>query len=227
VTAGAGVAALVPAAGRGERLGAGPKALVEVAGRPLLSWALAALEGEVEAVVVAVPPEHVQAARAAHPTVTVITGGATRQATVAALLDATTLPWVLVHDAARPFLDGATVRACLAAARRHRAASVVTRVADTLIDAETGAAVDRERLRAVQTPQAFERALLARAHAEAAAEGVQATDDAALVRHLGVRVALVPGGAHLFKVTTAGDLALAEAFARALPATWPSAAAAH
>jgi 2-C-methyl-D-erythritol 4-phosphate cytidylyltransferase len=108
------------------------------------------------------------------------------------------------------------VRACVAAAREHGAASTVTRVADTLLDVDSGAAVDRERLRAVQTPQAFLRSWLLEAHEMAEARGTSATDDAGLVRALGRPVQLVPGGAHLFKVTTPADLVLARAYAAAI-----------
>jgi 2-C-methyl-D-erythritol 4-phosphate cytidylyltransferase len=213
-----GAAALIAAAGSGERLGRGPKAFVDVGGRTLLAWAIAAVVGEVDEVLVAVPPERVEEVRRRHPGVGVIAGGATRQQTVAALARATARPIVLVHDAARPFLDVATVRSCLHAAREHGAASVAARVADTLVDAFTGAAIDRDRVRAVQTPQAFVRALLLEAHDLAESRRVTATDDAALVRALGRPVHLVAGGAHLFKITTLSDLALARAYASVVDA---------
>jgi 2-C-methyl-D-erythritol 4-phosphate cytidylyltransferase len=211
-----GVSALIAAAGRGERLGQGPKAFLDVGGRSLLAWVIDALTPEVDEVLVGVPREHVERVRTLHPHARVIVGGATRQATVAALARATAQPVVLVHDAARPFLDAATVHACVAAAREHGAASTVTRVADTLLDVDSGAPVDRERLRAVQTPQAFLRSWLLEAHEMAEARGTSATDDAGLVRALGRPVQLVPGGAHLFKVTTPADLVLARAYAAAI-----------
>lgn len=213
------VAALIPAAGHGTRLGRGPKAFVAVAGRPLLAWAVAAVAPWVDEVVVAVPEDAQDAATAVVTTAAggtaarVVVGGSTRQATVSRLAGATEAPIVLVHDAARPFLDRATVMAALAATRAHGACTVATDVVDTLVRAADGAPIDRDGLRAVQTPQGFRRELLLRAHAVAMARGVSATDDAALVRALGVAVAWVPGGAHLFKVTGPGDLALAEAWA--------------
>lgn len=214
-----GVAALIPAAGSGERLGRGPKAFVDVGGRPLLGWAVAALAPWVDAVWVAAPAAAIDAARrvaeaaAGATPVAVLAGGATRQETVARLARAADAEWVLVHDAARPFLDADTVRACVAAVRAHGACSVATPVVDTLVRADDGTPVDRTALRAVQTPQGFRRELLLRAHAAAAARGEAATDDAGLVRVLGVPVAWVAGGPHLFKVTGPGDLALAEAWA--------------
>jgi 2-C-methyl-D-erythritol 4-phosphate cytidylyltransferase len=69
----------------------------------------------------------------------------------------------------------------------------------------------------VQTPQAFERQLLLRAHAEGERSGFGATDDAGLVWRLGHPIEWVLGGSHLFKVTTAADLALAEAVAATRP----------
>ncbi len=215
-------AALVPAAGRGDRLGLGPKAFVEVGGRSLLAWSVAALAPWVDEVIVAVPADAVDRAQRAltgstvTSSVRVIEGGADRQATVRTLLAATSADLVLVHDAARPFLPAATVRAVLAATRAHGACSVAVDVADTLVEAIDGTPVDRARLKAVQTPQGFRRVLLERAHAQADAEGFVATDDAGLVRRLGVAVAWVPGDSHLFKVTTAADLALARAWAASM-----------
>ena len=211
------VAALVPAAGSGERLGRGPKAFVELGGRPLVAWAVAALLPCVDEVVVAVPAVDLDRARALIATLAgaararVVSGGATRQATVAALLVGVEADVVVVHDAARPFLDAATIQAAVRSAREHGACSVGQPVADSLVRFDDGEPVDRAALRAVQTPQAFRRALLARAHAAADRDGVAATDDAGLVRRLGIPVAWVSGGAHLFKVTTAADLDLAEA----------------
>jgi 2-C-methyl-D-erythritol 4-phosphate cytidylyltransferase len=211
------VAALIPAAGSGERLGRGPKAFIALGGRPLLAWAVASLLPWVDEVVVAVPAADVERARAVVESLEgprrarVTTGGATRQATVAALLASVATDLVVVHDAARPFLDPATVLAVIAAAREHGACSVGQAVADSLVRRDDGAPVDRATLRAVQTPQAFRRELLAHAHAAAALDGVVATDDAGLVRRLGIPVAWVEGGAHLFKVTTPADLDLAEA----------------
>lgn len=213
------LAALVPAAGLGVRLGRGPKAFLRVGGRSLLAWSVAALEPWVDEVVVAVPGDSLDEARRmladdrSTAAARVIVGGVDRQATVRRLLDATTADIVVVHDAARPFLDAATIRSVLTAVAVHGACSVGVDVADTLVRAADGAPVDRSGLKAVQTPQAFRRDLLARAHARAEALGETATDEAGLVRRTGVAVAWVAGGAHLHKVTTAADLTWAEAWA--------------
>ena len=215
------VAALVPAAGAGARLGLGPKAFVRVGGRPLLAWAVAALAPCVDELIVAVPADAqdeafaiARGAAGATP-LRLIAGGASRQATVERLARATEATFVIVHDAARPFVDEVTVRACVASARAHDACSVGRPVADTLVRTGDGAPIDRSLLTAVQTPQGFRRSLLLRAHAAAAEGTAAATDDAGLVRRLGVDVAWVEGGAHLFKVTGPDDLALAEAWAAA------------
>ncbi len=210
------VAGLVAAAGLGTRLAAGPKAFVRVGDRSLLQWAVAGLEPVVDEVVVAVGVDDVARARAQVPAARVVAGGPTRQATVALLLSETHAAHVLVHDAARPFLPPAVARRVLAAAREAGAATAALPVADTIVDAETGETLTRERLRAVQTPQGFERALLVSAHERAAEEGVAATDDAALVRRLGRAVRLVEGSPLLHKITTPEDLRLASA----LEALW-------
>lgn len=204
-------AALLPAAGRGERLGRGPKALLPLGETTLLHLALRPFERLGLPVLVAAPPEALACVREAlPPEVTVIAGGESRQETVAALLAASEAEVVLVHDAARPFLPEAALLGVLALAWATGAASAALPVADTLIDAESGATVPRERLRAVQTPQGFRRALLMEAHARAREAGVSATDDAALVRRLGHPVALSPGSAWLFKVTTPDDYRIAQ-----------------
>lgn len=208
------VAALIAAAGTGDRLGLGPKALVTVGGRTLLDLALEALVPLVDEIVVAVP-----AGAVGHwptrPGVTLVAGGETRQASVLAMLAATTAEHVLVHDVARPFLPGEVVARVLAAARRHGAATAAVGIADTVVTGD-GAEVDRSELRAVQTPQGFARELLSAAHESARAAGHTATDDAGLVRRLGRHVELVEGSPLLFKVTRPEDLQLAEALAARL-----------
>lgn len=211
------VAAIVPAAGRGERLGAGrPKAFVLLRGRTLLEHAVDALHnGGVDYVVIAAPPGEEDVVRRIVPAATVVTGGDVRQDSVRRALVA--LPpdadVVLVHDAARALVPAAVVRRVIDAVRAGADAVIpVLPVADTIkeVDARDAVArtVDRTSLRAVQTPQGFRRDVLVRAHAEAAAA---LTDDAALVEQLGVQVETVVGSPEAFKVTTPFDLAVAEA----------------
>lgn len=229
------VIALVPAAGSGVRLGLGvPKALVRVGGRSLLEHAVANLRAAgVDQVVVAVPPaDAVAVAALLGSSVSVVPGGADRSASVAAALAAAHPPGaepdvVLVHDAARAFAPPALIRSVIRAVHQGAAAVVpVLPVVDTIrsvgADGALSGAVDRDRLRIVQTPQGFRRDVLAAAHAAAAAAagGVNAgaaldppspaTDDAGLVERTGVPVTPIPGDPAAFKVTGPEDLDRAE-----------------
>ena len=216
-------AAIVPAAGRGERLGPGaPKALRTLAGQPILLHAvrnLATARG-LDLIVVAVPEDSVEESRALlvgiDLPVTIVTGGETRQDSVARALLA--LPpevdVVLVHDAARPLVPADVVDRVAAAVRAGAEAVIPTLgVVDTIkeVDADgiVRATLDRSRLQAVQTPQGFVRDVLQRAHA--ASDGGDATDDAGMVERMGVEVSTVAGDEEAFKITRPLDLVLAEA----------------
>ncbi len=203
---------LLPAAGSGERLGRGPKAWLEVGGRTLLDWALAAFAWADERLV-ALPAGY----SLDHPGVRFLPGGRTRQESVYTLLLEARGEVVLVHDVARPFLAPAVAQRVLQAARRHGAAAPVVLVPDTLIqdvDGFYGPPAPREAYRLVQTPQGFWRELLLEAHRKARQEGLEATDDAQLVLALGHPVALVEGDRRAFKITYPEDLLLAEGLAR-------------
>ena len=213
------VAALVPAAGLGVRLGPGaPKALRELAGEPLLVHAVRGLRaaGCVDHVVVAAPADavaDVQELLSAYDVV-VVAGGATRQQSVAAALAAVPeqADVVLVHDAARCLTPPDVVARVVEAVRAGAEAVVpVLPVVDTVKRVEGDVVVetvDRTALRAVQTPQGFARAVLERAHA--AAQEAH-TDDAGLVERAGGTVVVVAGSEEAFKVTGPQDLLLAEA----------------
>ncbi|MFI4984371.1 MAG: 2-C-methyl-D-erythritol 4-phosphate cytidylyltransferase [Solirubrobacterales bacterium] len=208
--------ALIVAAGSGDRLGAArPKALVELAGRPLVQWsidALAQVEG-VERIVVALP-----AGTPAPAGVTAVDGGAVRSDSVRRALAASgDGDPVLVHDAARPLLTAGLARAVLAALASDAdaaAAIAATPVTDTVkrVDAgtrEVSETLDRRELWAVQTPQVFRRAALQRALDVPAELLAQATDDAWLVERDGGKVIVVPSSEENLKVTTPLDLQLA------------------
>lgn len=210
--------AIVPAAGCGERLGAGvPKAFVSLAGRSMLERAVDGLldSGDVGRVVVAIPADRVdQAAKLLGGRATVVAGGPQRSDSVRLALAAVGEPeFVLVHDAARPLTPVPLIQRVVAALRAGmRAVVPVVPVADTIKALDANGVVlgtpERAGLRAVQTPQGFETALLLRAYRQA---GKAATDDAALVEHLGVPVHTVAGDALAFKITTPLDLQLAAA----------------
>ena len=209
---------IVAAAGSGLRLGADrPKALVELAGRPLVAWAVDALRGGgVAEVVVAVPAADREAFAAALPGIRLVDGGASRTASVRAALAAVGEGFdaVLVHDAARPLTPPDVVARVLAAlAAGARAVVPVLPVADTTVVVDdagmVSGALPREPLRRVQTPQGFSRATLDAAYAKLPAHA-ELTDDAAVVHTAGVKVATVPGDERAAKVTVPYDLALAE-----------------
>jgi 2-C-methyl-D-erythritol 4-phosphate cytidylyltransferase len=213
-------AGIVAAAGSGLRLGADiPKALVPLAGRPLVRWAVdALLAGGVAEVVVTVPPGQRNAFAAALPeSVVLVDGGATRTASVRAGLAAVTdgADAVLVHDAARPLTPPEVVARVLEALAAGAPAVVpVLPVVDTTVavdqDGRITGALPREQIRRVQTPQGFSRAALVQAYRRLPASA-ELTDDAAVVHSAGVRVATVPGDERAAKITVAHDLALAAA----------------
>ncbi len=146
-------------------------------------------------------------------------GGATRQASVRAGLEALRAvgpDFVLIHDAARPFLTGALITRAIDAAAEHRAAVPAVAVADTVKKVDERETVietlDRSRLRLVQTPQAFAFDLIIEAHARAATAGRDDfTDDAALAEWAGHRVTVFPGETTNVKLTTNDDFIRAEA----------------
>lgn len=204
--------ALIVAAGTGSRSGSPlPKQFSPIAGRAMLAWSHDALAAHpaIDRVLVAIAPGQEPLLRAALPHAEWVTGGAERRDSVAAGLaalgDATR---VLIHDAARPFVPTAVVDRLLSALDDHDGAIPVLPVADTLV-ATDGANVPRDRLRRVQTPQAFRRDTLVAAHA--AWDGRIATDDAQMVRALGKAIAMVEGDAMLDKITYPADFAAAEA----------------
>ncbi|WP_328676287.1 2-C-methyl-D-erythritol 4-phosphate cytidylyltransferase [Streptomyces sp. NBC_00322] len=224
-------AAVIPAAGRGVRLGPGaPKALRTLNGTPMLIHAVRAMAASraVSLVVVVAPPDgaaEVKSLLADHalPDRTdflVVPGGDTRQESVKLGLDALPpgIDAVLVHDAARPLVPVDTVDAVIEAVRDGAVAVVpALPLADTVKEVEPRpdgspepvlATPERARLRAVQTPQGFDRETLVRAH-ETVTDNV--TDDASMVEQLGEPVVVVPGHEEAFKVTRPLDLVLAEA----------------
>ncbi|MFG2111108.1 2-C-methyl-D-erythritol 4-phosphate cytidylyltransferase [Streptomyces sp. NPDC048718] len=228
-------AVVIPAAGRGVRLGPGaPKALRALNGTPILIHAVRAMAASraVSLVVVVAPADgaaEVENLLGAHtlPDRTdyvVVPGGDTRQESVhlglKALPDDVTT--VLVHDAARPLVPAEVVDTVVEAVRGGAVAVVpALPLADTVKEVEPAerpgdpeqvvATPVRARLRAVQTPQGFDRDTLVNAHATIALAGEGATDDAGMVEKLGAPVVVVPGHEEAFKVTRPLDLVLAEA----------------
>jgi 2-C-methyl-D-erythritol 4-phosphate cytidylyltransferase len=217
--------ALVVAAGRGERLGSGrPKALVDLAGRPMLEWSVRALQAvrEVERIVVALPAGELDAAPEG---CLAVSGGPMRSLSVRRALHAAG-PGdpVIVHDAARPLAAPELFRRALRELEQTAADAVVAAipVPDTIKEVgEDGRTVlrtpARRRLWAVQTPQAFRRAALEQALSVPESELQAATDDAWLVERDGGTVRVLPAEQDNLKVTTPLDLRVAELLLRERP----------
>ncbi|MGK9167167.1 bifunctional 2-C-methyl-D-erythritol 4-phosphate cytidylyltransferase/2-C-methyl-D-erythritol 2,4-cyclodiphosphate synthase [Inquilinus limosus] len=213
-------AAVIVAAGTGERFGGSlPKQYRPLAGSTVLRRSVEAFRssGRFDDIVVVIRDEHrdlYQVATAGLDLPGPVTGGATRQDSVRAALEwlAPRAPdLVLVHDAARPLVDRATIERVLDALASAEAAIAAVPVVDTIKRAEGGVAagtVDRSGLWQAQTPQGFRFAPLLAAHRAAAGEAL--TDDAAVAERQGTAVRLVEGHVDNFKITTEADLTRAE-----------------
>ncbi|HYH61576.1 MAG TPA: 2-C-methyl-D-erythritol 4-phosphate cytidylyltransferase [Solirubrobacterales bacterium] len=215
--------AVIAAAGSGDRLGAGgPKALVEVAGRPLLEWSLAALRvaGTIGGVVIAAPSGYEEEVRALDGDATIIVGGSSRSESVANALTGVESELVVVHDAARPLASPGLFDAVvseLASDDECDAIVAAAPVVDTLKRALAGRVIEtvpRSELWAIQTPQAFRSEVLREALDADAETLAAATDDASLIEGAGGVVRVFPWEEPNFKVTTRMDLAIAEALLR-------------
>lgn len=211
--------AIIVAAGAGSRAG-GPKQWCDLAGRPVIRWSAEALlvAGASELVIVTPPGGEALAADALRGLTgwRAVEGGATRADSVRAGLKVLTAPAdarVLIHDAARPFLDAGTIRRVLEALDQHHAALPVLPVTDSLRRGANGlmeSSVDRDNLWRAQTPQGFRLGAILDAYA-AWPEGPPPTDDVEVARAAGRTVALVAGDARLMKLTHPEDFAMAEA----------------
>jgi 2-C-methyl-D-erythritol 4-phosphate cytidylyltransferase len=225
------VAAIVVAGGSGERFGRqGGKQLARVAGLPVLAWTLRALdESEEVGLIILVCPgdrfeeyraEAVDPARLRVP-VALAAAGATRQASVrsglAALPDDADI--VIVHDGARPLVQPETIaRIVNALGDDDVVGAVVGHPSYDTLKLVEGRTIletpERSRFWAVQTPQAFQKRVLAEAHRAASEQGFIGTDDASLVERLGGRVVVVEGPRDNIKVTVSEDLSYVEAALR-------------
>jgi 2-C-methyl-D-erythritol 4-phosphate cytidylyltransferase len=220
--------AVVPAAGSGQRLAAGvPKAFFHLDGRTLVERAVSCLleSGVIDRVVVAVPADRTgQAKLILGREATVVAGGANRGESVsralAAVADAQQPSFVLVHDAARPLTPpGLVVRVVEALRAGHSAVVPALPLSDTVKAVDANGMVlgtpERAGLRAVQTPQGFATELLLRAYQRAGEiTGVDFTDDASMVEHIGGQVQVVDGDPLAFKITTQWDMLLAKALVK-------------
>lgn len=220
---------IIPAAGAGTRLGCdGPKALVPIAGQPMLARTLGRFRdaGLLDRAIIVAPGAHLPAMEACAAEFfpgyrpQFVVGGAERQDSVGNGLDALDpdTEIVAIHDAARPFVPVEAILDSIRAAEACGGATVAIRCIDTILEGDEDAFLqstpDRSRMWACQTPQTFQVAALRAAYARAKAEGFLGTDDATVVRRAGTRVKLVAGSAYNFKVTTPADLTIAELLVR-------------
>jgi 2-C-methyl-D-erythritol 4-phosphate cytidylyltransferase/2-C-methyl-D-erythritol 2,4-cyclodiphosphate synthase len=217
------IAAILVAAGTGTRFGGpSPKQFARLRGQPVIRWAAEALVPHIAALQPVGDTETIAAALAGLPHRQTVPGGATRAHSVLAGLEALAdfaPDIVLVHDAARPHNPAGTIPALLAALQSHQGAIPAVPVADTLKRGESGAiaaTVSRANLFRAQTPQAFHYQTLLRLHR--AGPHPDATDDAWLLEHAGLPVALVPGAEDNIKLTYPEDFARVE---RTLPTLLP------
>lgn len=220
---------MVVAAGRGLRMGGVDKCALEIAGRSVLAWSVAAIAAATESVVVVVAADRLAewgacAAVERWPVAALVPGGETRGDSVRAGFDALrgllhTMDTVAIHDGARPLVSPAHIRACLAAAAASGAAILAAPVTDTIKRVAATRVVetlDRTTLWAAQTPQCFRAPLLADAFDWMRATGAGPfTDEAGMVEAYGLPVTVVPGDPTNIKVTTPGDLHVAAALLRA------------
>ncbi|MGE4010742.1 MAG: 2-C-methyl-D-erythritol 4-phosphate cytidylyltransferase, partial [Alphaproteobacteria bacterium] len=216
-----GSIAIIVAAGRGQRFGGDvPKQYRMLGGKPVLRHVVDAFQGHpaISAVRVVIHPDDNPLYDAAVPKGVIlapVAGGASRQESVLNGLEsvADLAPdKVLIHDAARPFIDAQTIARALEALDRHPAALVGVPVVDTIKRAGQNDTVDatvaRDGLWRAQTPQGFRYKEILEAHR--AARGLALTDDAAVAERAGLSIALVQGDEANFKITTEADLARAE-----------------
>ena len=224
------VAAIIPAAGEGRRMGGTvPKQFLQIGGREILARTLEVFETcvAIDDVWVVVADEQCTSCQSTiverygfRKIRGVIAGGTTRQESVwrglQQVTDAVTL--VVVHDGVRPLVTELLLQQTLEHASRYGAAIAAVPLKDTLKRVSAAGTVEatvaRERLWRVQTPQAFRHVLLHRAFQHAWRQGLQATDEAGLIEALGYPVQIVPSYEHNIKITTPDDLIFCEMFLR-------------
>jgi len=213
-------AAIVVAAGTGERLGSSdPKAFVKLGSSSMLRMAVESAAEAVDDVVVAVGASWVDRAREDLAGVTGLAlreGGPTRQASVRSALEAVAsdADVIVCHDAARPFADPLLFRTVISGLVDADGVVPVLGVQDTVkvvLDGVVQSTLDRSNIALAQTPQAFTASSLRGSHAGAANSGVEVTDDAAALEWAGYRVRAIPGDPANFKITTPADLERARA----------------
>jgi 2-C-methyl-D-erythritol 4-phosphate cytidylyltransferase len=218
--------AIIAAAGAGTRMASDrPKQFLLLAGTPVIFHTLKVFEqcDSIDEVIVVLPAEEsagflsLAGKFGVRKLARVVPGGATRSDSVKRGLMAirsATAEIVVVHDGVRPFVTVEEIDATIAAAKSDGAAILVAPVTDTIKQVDDEVVVktlDRGTLRRALTPQCFRYELLREAYQKADVNDPSLTDESALVEQLGTRVSIVEGSARNIKITTAEDLAIAEA----------------
>ena len=221
------ISAIIPAAGRGRRLGLKrPKAFVVRGGKPLIGHTLERLARSFhfQEMIVAAPPAEFGRlrrlfSRSKIANARLVKGGRTRAASVKNAVLQSSGEWVLIHDAVRPLIRPKTLRAVVSAAQRTGAAILAVPVTATVKKAEARTRIvrateDRASLFLAQTPQVFRKRLLLERYRRLGRRALQATDEAALFDGSGLKVAIVAGDAENIKITTPSDLGLFDYYLR-------------
>lgn len=220
------VTAIIAAAGQGRRMGHGiNKVFISLNRRPLLSYTIEVFEKceAIDEIIIVTGEEDILRLQALvdangyGKVRLIVAGGMERQQSIDNALQRLSpgTRWVVVHDGARPFVSVEMIAKAVEEARRWGAAGIAVPVKDTVKIADDDGFIkqtpDRNRLWAMQTPQAFARDILERAYRQGDESGLSATDDAALVEALGVKVKLIIGEYTNIKITTPEDLLFAAA----------------
>ena len=216
---------VIAAGGKGTRFGTDiPKQFVEVCGAPILSHTIDKFEKSpsVSEIVIVSHKDYLVycsdiVKSFGFSKVTAITeGGNTRQQSVLKGLKALSndTDYVLIHDAARPFVSIETIEACCKETVKHGACAAGTKAVDTLKISQDGefitATADRDKIWHIQTPQCFCKDFIIQCHKNAVFEALEATDDCALAEHYGAKIKLLDAGRENLKITNYCDLAVAE-----------------
>ena len=221
------ICAIVPAAGRGIRMGGGkPKQFLELFGRPILAHTLCALSHSalISSFFVVVPEDFIPVAGqivsnrswyTGNVPVEILAGGVERQDSVhnALLRLPSNCNWVMIHDGVRPFPSSRLIRAAWEGARETGASITAVPATDTVkraCDGRVSETLPRNEIWLVQTPQVFRKDIILDAYEKAVSSGWLGTDDASFVERIGVPVAIVQGERTNIKVTTPEDLEWAQ-----------------
>ena len=220
------VVAIIPAAGTGQRMGAGiSKQFLHLNNKPILAHTLTVFEEcvFVDSIIVAVHPAEIEYCRKEiverfklKKVTGIIEGGEERQDSVRNALYSACKSYdiAVIHDSVRPFVSQLIIKRSIDAAEKNGASVVCVPVKDTIKEVSEGYVIrtfDRKRLWAVQTPQTFKMEIIKTAHDRALKNSIKTTDDASLVEMMGYKVKIVEGSYDNIKITTPEDLIIGEA----------------